>query len=384
MTSRPSTLAGTADRVIRSSGLVLLTALASGAAVASDADHSSQLFAADLDRPQAVVPLADDAVLVAERSGRVLRIDGRGRSDLGLVEVPGETVFYVPGTPFTEGLKDLIAVPGRPEAFLWCMTTGSERAVKWAVGRMRLNVDGRGTPTMTNEIVWRSEPQSWMRTSPPPFSGCRMLVDGADVVVAMGANSRASASGRIMRISLSASHPPQVVSTGHRNPGGIVLRSGKLWEVEHGPRGGDELNLIRPGGDYGWSGVSTGQPDDKYHRSFLATRPDAVDPVVTWSPAIAPSSMTEWRGRLYVGTLKGAGVIELTLTGDRSVAQRPFLQLGARIRDVRAGLGGHVLWVMTDGSDAQLFRVVDHGDRPSSPQQLTGGDPSGERRPPGR
>ena len=236
------------------------------------------IFAAALDRPQTVVPLVGSKVLVAERSGKILLVDSRGPVDLGSVAIHDAPVFYVKDQPFTEGLKDVIPIPGQERDFIWCMNTGSAAAIRWTVGRMTLDLSSARASMQRNEIVWQSDPQPWVRSNPPPFSGCKMVVDGADVVVAMGANSRATGVGRIMRISLSKAHQPQVVSTGHRNPSGVIFRSGKLWEVEHGPEGGDELDLIEAGGDYGWHAVSSGQPDDHEHASFLSSRPNSVDP----------------------------------------------------------------------------------------------------------
>ena len=338
-------------------------ASAQGGAPGSDG-YARRRFAAHLDRPEAVVPLGEDAVLVAERSGRVLWLDGGLRSELGTIHVPGLQIFYVPERPYTEGLKDLVPVPGQPGVYLWGMTTGSSaEAVRWTVGRARIGT-GPGRPaTVESEVLWQSEPQPWTRGTLSPFSGCRMAVEGEDVLVAMGANSRAVGSGRVMRIALAGGHAPQVVSTGHRNPSGVVFRSGVLWEVEHGPKGGDELNVIVAGGDYGWPAVSQGGSDDEYHPSFLGSRPGSVDPVVTWTPAIAPSSLTCWRGKLYVGALRGEAVIELTVDGERVVSQRRVLELGQRVRDVRAGSDDRVLWVLTDGPDAELFQVTpDHAE----------------------
>ena len=344
----------------------IASASAQGASPGEGGGDVSRPFATHLDRPEAVVPLSDDAVLVAERSGRVLRFDGGTRTDLGMIIVPGTHVFYVPERPYTEGLKDLIAVPSRPGMFLWGMTTGSAEALRWTVGRARIEM-GAGEPaTIGSEILWQSEPQPWTRGTLPPFSGCRMVIDGDDVVVAVGANSRTAGSGRIVRISLSAGHAPQVVSTGHRNPSGVIFKSGVLWEVEHGPKGGDELNIIVPGGDYGWPDVSQGEPDDENYRSFLRSRPGSIDPVVTWTPAIAPSSITDWRGKFYVGALKGEAVIELTMNGNAVVSQRRILELGKRIRDVRVGVDGRVLWVLTDGPDAELFQVTPNQVEPDS------------------
>ena len=79
---------------------------------------------------------------------------------------------------------------------------------------------------------------------------------------------------------------------------------------------------------------------------------------MTWTPAIAPSSITDWRGKFYVGALKGKAVIELTMKGNEVVSQRRILELGKRIRDVRAGVDDRLLWVLTDGPEAELFQVT--------------------------
>ncbi|MEP7039138.1 MAG: PQQ-dependent sugar dehydrogenase, partial [Acidobacteriota bacterium] len=272
--------------------------------------YVQHLVAKNLDRPEAVVPLANNAVLVAERSGRILLLKGDSRTDLGRITVPDTPIFYVPDHPYTEGLKDLISVPGQPDVFLWSMTTGTAQARRWTIGRAKIKLDQKPPPAMENTILWQSELQPWTRGSVPPFSGCRLVVQGDDVVVAMGGNSRETGIGKIMRISLSGSHAPELISTGHRNPSGVVFASGTLWEVEHGPKGGDELNIIVQGGDYGWAAVSKGEPDDAFHpKGFLKSRPGSIDPVVTWSPAIAPSSITSWRGKLYVGALAGQSVL---------------------------------------------------------------------------
>ena len=92
----------------------------------------------------------------------------------------------------------------------------------------------------------------------------------------------------------------------------------------------------------------------------MKARAGVTDPVATWSPAMAPSSMTHWHGKLYVGTLQGAaGVIELEVRERRLLFQRRFMHFSTRIRDVRAGLGDQVLWVMTDGPAAELYQIID-------------------------
>ena len=238
-------------------------------------DYTRRLIAEHLDRPEAVVPLADNVVLVAERSGRILLLDGDHRTDLGQITVPGMSIFYVPERSYTEGLKDLIAVSGQPGVFVWGMTTGTAQARQWTIGRAKINRNAGQLPTMENEILWQSEVQKWTHGSLPPFSGCRLLVKGSDVITAMGANSRAEGVGQIMQISLTGSHAPRLISTGHRNPSGIVVFSNVLWEVEHGPKGGDELNIIVEGSDYGWPVVSEGEPDDAFHHLCSTRSPSS-------------------------------------------------------------------------------------------------------------
>ncbi len=331
----------------------------SGRGDAKSDGYVQHLVAKNLDRPEAVVPLANNAVLIAERSGRILLLKGNHRTELGRITLPDMPIFYVPNHPYTEGLKDLISVPGQPNIFLWGMTTGTAQARRWTIGRAKIELDQNRPQVMENNILWQSELQPWTKGSLPPFSGCRLVVQGDDVVVAMGGNSREKGVGKIMRISLSGSHGPKLISTGHRNPSGVVLLSGILWEVEHGPKGGDELNVIVQGGDYGWAAVSKGEPDDAFHPGgFLKSRPGSIDPIVTWTPAIAPSSITSWQGKLYVGALAGQSVLELTVKGAKVISQRRFLELGKRIRDVRAGYDYKSLWVMTDGPAAELFQIT--------------------------
>lgn len=282
------------------------------------------LVARGLNRPEAVVPIGPDTVLVAERSGRVLLLDDRERLGPGRGRRPGRAHILRSGSAIHREAEG----PGRgPRSarHLPVVHDGQERPGRAVDRRPREDPRVRAQPpAMQNEVLWQSEPQPWTRSDPPPFSGCRMAVDGADVVVALGANDRLTVSGRVVRVSMSGGYGPQGVSTGHRNPGGMVVRSGVQWEIEHGPRGGDELNIITQGGDYGWPAVSKGTPDDRNHPGgFVDSRAGSVEPVVPWTPAIAPSSMTLWRGSLYVGALQGAAFVELTVDGGKIVLAAP-------------------------------------------------------------
>jgi len=162
---------------------------------------------------------------------------------------------------------------------------------------------------------------------------------------------------------------PEIWSYGHRNPQGLAFNpaDGKLWEQEHGPMGGDEINLIVPGHNYGWPLVSYGV---NYGGTPVGTgkaKMDGVDdPLWHWTPSIAPSGMTfytgdlfpGWKGSLFNGALKFRMLVRLELNGDKVVKEERLLQdLQERIRDVRQGPGG-ALYLLTDNSSGRILRVV--------------------------
>ena len=155
-------------------------------------------------------------------------------------------------------------------------------------------------------------------------------------------------------------------SSGHRTPYGLAFApDGRLWEVEHGPRGGDELNLIEPGKNYGWplvsyatnySGVPIPSPD---------TRPDLTKPVVYWTPIIAPGNITfyngamfpQWRGSALIGGMASQTLNRVTFDGKGGAAPAERFAVGHRIRDVAVGPDG-ALWMVEDRNPGGLFRVT--------------------------
>jgi len=160
--------------------------------------------------------------------------------------------------------------------------------------------------------------------------------------------------------------PPDTFSFGHRDPegGAINPTTGELWTVEHGPRGGDELNIIRPGKDYGWPVISYGwRYDGKPVGSGQAARAGMEQPIYYWYPSIAPSGMLfysgdlfpAWKGNLFVGALGGQHLIRLILDGDKVVGEERLLEdQKQRIRDVRQGPDGAIYLLTDTGS---LLRV---------------------------
>ena len=162
---------------------------------------------------------------------------------------------------------------------------------------------------------------------------------------------------------------PEIWSYGHRNPQGLAINpvDGKLWEQEHGPMGGDEINLIMPGRNYGWPLVCYGvNYDGTPVGTGKATMEGVEAPLWHWTPSIAPSGMTfytgdlfpGWKNSLFNGALKSEMLVRLELKGDKVVREERLLQgLRERIRDVRQGPDG-ALYLLTDSSSGQVLRIV--------------------------
>ncbi|WP_374942112.1 PQQ-dependent sugar dehydrogenase [Sphingomonas sp.] len=184
--------------------------------------------------------------------------------------------------------------------------------------------------------------------------------------------------GKIVRLTLDGRPAPgnpaepgqlsDIWSSGHRNPYGLVFApGGRLWEVEMGPKGGDEINLIEPGRNYGWPIVSNG---DNYSGQPIPdhpSRPDLAAPTLWWNPSISPSSMMlytgamfpQYRGSLFVGAMSTAGLIRVTLNGAKA-SPAEFWDFGARIRDVAQAPDG-AIWLLEDGargSNGRLLRLT--------------------------
>ena len=162
------------------------------------------------------------------------------------------------------------------------------------------------------------------------------------------------------------SAPAETWTSGHRTPYGLAFApDGRLWEVEHGPRGGDELNLIEPGKNYGWPLVSYATNYNGVPIPSPDTRSDLTKPVIYWTPIIAPGSLTfytgtmfpQWRGSALVGGLATRTLNRLTFDGKGGATPAERWDVGHRIRDVEVGPDG-ALWMLEDANSGGLFRVT--------------------------
>ncbi len=160
--------------------------------------------------------------------------------------------------------------------------------------------------------------------------------------------------------------PSETWTTGHRTPYGLAFApDGRLWEVEHGPRGGDELNLIEPGKNYGWPLVSYATNYNGVPIPSPDTRPDLTKPVVYWTPIIAPGSLTfykgamfpQWQGSALIGGMESKTLNRITFDGKGGAVPAERWDVGHRIRDVEIGPDGAV-WMVEDANPGGLFRVT--------------------------
>ena len=170
---------------------------------------------------------------------------------------------------------------------------------------------------------------------------------------------------------------PEIFDLGHRDMQGAAINptTGELWVVEHGAKGGDEVNIVRPGRNYGWPLVSYGvEYDETPVGTGLGSAPGFEEPIYFWRPDIGPSGMMfytgslfpEWKGDLFVGALTGKRLVRLMLRGERVVGEEPLLrELDSRIRDVRQGPDG-AIYLLTDEDAGRLLRLV--------PQIASGGN----------
>jgi glucose/arabinose dehydrogenase len=160
--------------------------------------------------------------------------------------------------------------------------------------------------------------------------------------------------------------PAETWTTGHRTPYGLAFGpDGRLWELEHGPRGGDELNLIEPSKNYGWPLVSYATNYNGVPIPSPDTRPDLAKPVIYWTPVIAPGNMVfykgamfpEWQGSALIGGLASRTLIRITFDGHGGASPAERWSVGHRVRDVAVGPDGAV-WILEDANPGGLFRVT--------------------------
>lgn len=332
---------------------------------------------ATFDEPWALAFLPDGRLLVTEKPGHIFLITQNGAK----TEIKGVPKVYHHGQ---NGLLDVAIAPGfTRNALVYFTFIASERGGGALVlARARLRESGGQAQLRDLTILWRQQPASY---GGQPGGIITFAPDGRHLFLTVGdrqepdtAQNPDMARGKILRMNLDGSAPADnpmagqdgvralTWTTGHRNPYGLAFApDGRLWEDEMGPRGGDELNLVRRGGNYGWPLVSNGDNYSGVPIPRHGTRPEFDAPRVYWTPVIAPAGLAfydstlfpQWRGSALIGGLVSRGLVRIAFGGDHSARQVNRWSLGARIRDVAAAPDG-AIWVIEDGSEAGLLRLT--------------------------
>lgn len=372
--------------ILRRCGALLLASLLSAAQAAPGPSSAHgplelQEVASGLEHPWALAFLpGDEGMLVTERPGRLRRVTAEGQLSAPLAGVPE---VYARGQG---GLLDIALSPRFAEdrlVYLSYAEQGVDGRAGTAVGRGRLSTDLGALEGF--KVIFRQQP----KLSSGIHFGSRLVFDrDGYLFVTLGENNQRPTAqdldklqGKVVRLHADGRIPDdnpfvgrpgaraEIWSYGHRNPQGAALNpwTGALWTHEHGPRGGDEINIAQAGRNYGWPLATHGInysllpiPEAEGER-VAGTEP----PHHVWakSPAISGMAFYDgerfpaWRHSLFIGALVQQALIRLQLDGDRVVGEERLLEeLGARIRDVRTGPDGY-LYVLTDEGNGKLLRI---------------------------
>jgi glucose/arabinose dehydrogenase len=338
---------------------------------------------ASFNEPWALAFLHGDRMLDTEKGGRLKLVAPGGAS----VDVAGVPAVDYGGQG---GLGDVAVHPGFADngwIYLSYAEAGDGGKRGAAVARARLREDAAGKPRLEDlSVIWRQVPKMGGRG----HYGHR-LVFGPDGKLWISSGDRQeftpaqdmdSNLGKILRLNDDGSVPAdnpfadrggvaaQVWSLGHRNPLGLAFDAdGRPWVAEMGPRGGDELNLVVRGRNYGWPKVSNGDHYDGRDIPDHPTAPEFEAPKISWTPVIAPgdlaiysgSEFPDWRGDAFAAGLMTGGLVRIEFDGD-SAREAARYAMGKRIRAVRQGPEG-ALWVLEDGNAGRLLKLGDPSKR---------------------
>lgn len=373
--------------------MVMAWGLAAGSALAQQTQApkpaqpvavETQVIAKGLSHPWGLQFLPDGRFLVTERPGRMRLVSRDGRLSPPLAGLP---TIYANGQG---GLLDVALSPDFATSqriyFSFAEPRGGGGANGTSLARARLVREGEGGRLDGVEVIFRQEPS---HASSAHFGSRIVFMPDGSLVLTLGdryvlrdeAQNPGNHIGKVVRLTPDgapyAGNPkrdgwrPELWSIGHRNVQGAALNpaTGKVWTIEHGARGGDEINVPDAGRNYGWPLITYGRDYSGAKIGEGTAKAGLEQPVYYWDPSIAPSGaafytgilVPQWAGNLFVGALAGQALHRLVLDGEKVVGEEVLLKdLAQRIRDVRQGPDG-ALYVLTDDSNGQLIRVAPRG-----------------------
>lgn len=377
----PSNFRTIASRRLRGRLAALCTACILAASLLPEARAQTvrpETIASGLDHPWALAFLPEGRFLVTERPGRMRVVGPQGQVGPALAGVP-QVAAGGQG-----GLLDVVLDSdfARNRTLYFCFSEPGGGGNSTALARARLADDERGLQDV--RVIFSQKP----KFASAQHFGCR-IVEARDgtLYLTLGdrfrrmqdAQTLDNHHGKVVRVQkdgvVPADNPfvgragalPEIWSYGHRNAQGATLGpDGSFWMHEHGPQGGDEINVPRAGRNYGWPVITYGE---NYGGGAIGDgfkeKAGLEQPLHHWTPSIAPSGMVfltsdrygpDWKGDLFVGSLKFGYLARLELAGGKVAREEKLLQGVGRVRDVRQGPDG-LLYLLTDASDGKLVRV---------------------------
>jgi glucose/arabinose dehydrogenase len=311
----------------------------------------------------------------------------KGKLKLWQADGPVRDVADVPKVDYggQGGLGDIVPAPDFATSqmvYLSWAEAGDGDTRGAAVGRAKLVLDGPSPRLDGLQVIWRQVPKV---TGRGHFSHrIAFSPDGKYLFLSSGERQKFTPAqdlsvnlGKTLRLLPNGTPAPdnpfadrggvsaQIWSYGHRNLLGLAFDAqGRLWDLEHGPAGGDELNLVKPGQNYGWPLVSDGDHYDGKPIPRHATRPDLAAPAISWNPVIAPGDMIfysgkafpKWQGEVLIAGMGSGGIVRVGIDGEKA-QELERIPLGTRIREIEQGPDG-AIWVLEDGSGAKLRKIT--------------------------
>jgi glucose/arabinose dehydrogenase len=329
------------------------------------------------DVPWALAFFQDGRMLVTEKAGRLFLVTQDGNK---------QQIGGVPKVEYSgqNGLLDVAISPhfDRDHSIYLTYSEPGPNGSSLALARAQLSGTENHLTLGNLQVIWRQMPKGHggqpggiVAFSP---DGKHLFLTSGDRMRPETAQDPDQALGKVLRLNLDGTTPndnpmasqggvrAQTWTTGHRNPYGLAFApDGKLWLDEMGPMGGDELNLLKPGRNYGWPVVSNGDNYDGTPIPRHDTHPEFEPPVLYWTPVIAPAGLTfytgklfpDWKGSAFIGSLRSQALVRVVIDANGNAREADRWDMGQRIRDVALAPDG-ALWLIEDAGKARLIRLT--------------------------